>query len=49
MKDILKPEITAMQQMIRDSKSDESKGVLAFIDVHHHSQRRGAFMYGPCY
>lgn len=47
--DILKPEITAMQQLIKDSKTEESKGILAFIDVHHHSQKRGSFMFGPCY
>ena len=49
MNDLLKPEIVAMQQLIRECKTDESKGVLAFIDVHHHSQKRGAFMFGPCY
>ena len=37
MDDILKPEITAMKQLIKGCKQDESKGVLAFIDVHHHS------------
>lgn len=36
--EILKPEITAMQQLIKDCKTnDESRGILAFIDVHHHS------------
>ena len=49
MNDILKPEITAMKQLIKDCKADESKGILAFIDVHHHSQKRGAFMFGPSY
>ena len=49
MEDVLKPEIVAMKQLIRGCKNDESKGVLAFIDVHHHSQKRGAFMFGPSY
>ena len=49
MEDILKPEISAMKQLVKDCKQDESKGILAFIDVHHHSQKRGAFMYGPSY
>ena len=49
MDDILKPEITAMKQLIRDSKEEDGKGILAFIDVHHHSAKRGAFMYGPSY
>ena len=38
-----------MQQLIKDCKNDESKGVLAFIDIHHHSQKRGSFAYGPSY
>lgn len=37
MDDILKPEITAMKQLIKGCKDDESKGILAFVDVHHHS------------
>ena len=37
MDDILKPEITAMKQLIKGCKQDDSKGILAFIDVHHHS------------
>ena len=49
MEDILKPEIIAMKRLIKDCKTDGSKGILAFIDVHHHSQKRGAFMFGPSY
>lgn len=49
MDDVLKPEITAMKQLIKGCKLDGSKGILAFIDVHHHSQKRGAFMFGPSY
>ena len=45
--DVLKPEIIAMKKLIEECKSSETKGVLAFIDVHHHSQKRGSFMYGP--
>jgi len=37
MDDILKPEITAMKELIRNCKQDGSKGILAFIDVHQHS------------
>ena len=33
--EILKPEITAMQKLIKDCKSEEnSKGLLAFVDMH---------------
>ena len=37
MEDVLKPEITAMKELIRGCKQDGSKGILAFIDVHQHS------------
>ena len=37
MDEVLKPEISAMKQLIKGCKQDESKGILAFIDVHHHS------------
>ena len=37
MEDVLKPEITAMKQLIKGCKQEDSKGILAFIDVHHHS------------
>ena len=45
--DLLKPETLAIQNLIINAKKESPKGILAFIDVHHHSQRRGAFMYGP--
>ena len=47
--DLLKPEIQAIQNLIANSKKETTKGILAFIDVHHHSKRLGSFMYGPCY
>lgn len=45
--DLLKPETQAIQNLIANSKKETVKGILAFIDVHHHSQRLGSFMYGP--
>ena len=45
--ELLKPEIQAIQNLIINSKKETAKGILAFIDVHHHSKKFGSFMYGP--
>jgi hypothetical protein len=41
---LLIPEITAIKHLVKLHK----KSLLTFIDIHHHSVKRGAFMYGPC-
>ena len=33
----LMPEISAMKKLISDCKLEENKGIMAFLDVHHHS------------
>ena len=40
---LLIPEISSVKHLILQNK----KNLLAFIDVHHHCQKRGSFMYGP--
>lgn len=40
---LLMPEIVAMMKLIKANKEN----LLAFIDIHQHSQKRGCFIYGP--
>ena len=35
--DLLKPETLAVKELIQNAKKECPKGILAFIDVHHHS------------
>jgi murein tripeptide amidase MpaA len=37
------PEVTAVKNLV----SSVRKNLFLFIDVHHHSSKRGSFMYGP--
>jgi hypothetical protein len=47
----LHPTVCAVKKMIKDEKpelySQEENHILAFIDMHGHSRKKNAFMYGP--
>jgi murein tripeptide amidase MpaA len=44
---IIFPEVIALKEYVADLKSRFSNRLLAFFDIHGHSMRKNAFIYGP--
>lgn len=46
---VIFPEVIALKEYAADLKSRFGNKLLAFFDIHGHSMRKNAFVYGPEY